>query len=417
MVDKNLFLYDLAVVAILKNESPYLKEWLDYHLAAGVEHFYLYDNESTDNQAEVVKPYIKEGLVDYTFAPGKTMQLVAYNDAIKRFKFQCRYMAFIDCDEFIFPKTNQSIVEVVDEILSDKPNAAGLGINWQCFGSNGQDNADYSKGVLERFTRRAPKDWTLDGLGNIHVKTVNNPRMIDFIYNPHFAKYFEENFSVNENGGIIPSAFNNPVTAEKIVVNHYHVKSREEFSVKMQRGRADYKINTYDSAEFNSYDCNEEFDDGILKYREARAKIYRQPDKSHAAENLLNALMKNLSPTLLPNTPKDFYTGKFENFLTCCAVSSYLKKNLVDDTPAKFFEEASLKAILKTLSNVMRLSDARLLIRNLPELLSLPYPAVKDLRTATLQVIFQMREIFHASNMWKDFVELDCLQEMLNLKS
>ena len=41
MVDKNLFLYDLAVVAIFKDEAPYLKEWLDYHLAAGVEHFDL----------------------------------------------------------------------------------------------------------------------------------------------------------------------------------------------------------------------------------------------------------------------------------------------------------------------------------------------------------------------------------------
>ena len=31
-VSKNLFLYDLAVVAIMKNEAPYVKEWLDYHL-------------------------------------------------------------------------------------------------------------------------------------------------------------------------------------------------------------------------------------------------------------------------------------------------------------------------------------------------------------------------------------------------
>ena len=46
MVDKNLFPYDLAVVAILKDEAPYLAEWLDYHLAAGVEHFYLYKPQS-----------------------------------------------------------------------------------------------------------------------------------------------------------------------------------------------------------------------------------------------------------------------------------------------------------------------------------------------------------------------------------
>ena len=104
-VDKNLFLHDLAVVAIMKCEGPYLKEWLDYHLMAGVDHFYLYDNESPDNQAEVAAPYVKAGLVDYFSAPGQMMQHVAYNDAVKRFKFFARYMTFIDGDEFIFPKS------------------------------------------------------------------------------------------------------------------------------------------------------------------------------------------------------------------------------------------------------------------------------------------------------------------------
>ena len=36
-VDKNLFLHDLTIVAIMKCEGPYLKEWLDYHLLAGVD--------------------------------------------------------------------------------------------------------------------------------------------------------------------------------------------------------------------------------------------------------------------------------------------------------------------------------------------------------------------------------------------
>lgn len=106
MIDKDLFLHNLAIVAILKNEGSYLKEWLDYHLLAGVDHFYLYDNESPDNQAEVAKSYVEAGLVDYFSLPGKSMQFVAYNDALKRFKFQNRYMAFIDGDEFIYPKSS-----------------------------------------------------------------------------------------------------------------------------------------------------------------------------------------------------------------------------------------------------------------------------------------------------------------------
>ena len=105
-VDKNLFLHDLSIVAIMKFEGPYLKEWLDYHLLAGVDHFYIYDNDSPDNQAEIAAPYVKAGLVDYFPTPGKMMQNVVYNDAVKDFKFQSRYMAFIDGDEFIYPKSS-----------------------------------------------------------------------------------------------------------------------------------------------------------------------------------------------------------------------------------------------------------------------------------------------------------------------
>ena len=228
-VDKNLFLHDLAVVAILKSEGPYLREWLDYHLMAGVEHFYLYDNESPDNQAEVVKPYVAADIVDYIPLPGKVMQNVAYNDAVNKFKFQARHIAFIDGDEFIFPKVDvgggYGIVEVVDEILSGKPNAAGVAVNWQIFGSNGHEAADYSKGVLERFTQRALSDWAPDGLGNAHVKTISNPRKVNFIGNPHHQMYFEGLYSVNERGGIVQGPFNQPVAADKIVINHYHTKS------------------------------------------------------------------------------------------------------------------------------------------------------------------------------------------------
>ena len=106
MIDKNLFLYDLAVVAIFKNEGRYLKEWLDYHLLAGVEHFYLYTNDSTDNYKEVLAPYIEKNLVTLTDVPGKLMMYPAYNDAIDKYRFDCRYMAFIDLDEFVYPKVD-----------------------------------------------------------------------------------------------------------------------------------------------------------------------------------------------------------------------------------------------------------------------------------------------------------------------
>ena len=161
-VDKDLFMYDLVAVTIVHNEAPYIAEWIDYHLLAGVDQFLIYDNESDDNLHEILKPYIEKNLVALVDYPKKNRQIEAYNDAIRQFKFFCRLMAFIDVDEFIFPQDGKSIVEVVDEVLNRDEHAAGLAVNLHIFGSNNLDNADNKVGVLERFTRRAEDDWAPD---------------------------------------------------------------------------------------------------------------------------------------------------------------------------------------------------------------------------------------------------------------
>ncbi|ELV04510.1 glycosyltransferase family 92 protein [Brachyspira hampsonii] len=57
----------ISILATVKNEAPYIKEWIEYHRIIGAERFYIYDNESTDNLKEVLEPYIKEGIVIYNF--------------------------------------------------------------------------------------------------------------------------------------------------------------------------------------------------------------------------------------------------------------------------------------------------------------------------------------------------------------
>ncbi len=45
----------LAVCAIFKNEGPFLLEWIAYHRAQDFDYFVLYDNDSTDGGADVVR--------------------------------------------------------------------------------------------------------------------------------------------------------------------------------------------------------------------------------------------------------------------------------------------------------------------------------------------------------------------------
>lgn len=306
------------------------------------------------------------------------------------------------------------VVELVDKILSGSPDASGLAICMMGFSSNGQEKADYSRGVMERFTRRYPKPETIPKTS--WIKTIANPRKISFYSTSHCPFYFEGCYSVNENGNVAQGQEIPFVDAKKIILNHYHVKSHEEYLIKVSRGPADGNVKAYEeyakAKVFEPRGYDGEFDDGMLKYRDERAKNFKPPNKSQAPASLLNALVNNLSPTLVPTTPPEFYAGKMETFLTCRAVASYLKTQLTDAKPAKFFEEAALKAILKSFGG-MNLADARLLIRELPELLPLPYPVVKDLRRACIQIIPQMMNIMRVSIMWKDYVELDYLQRLL----
>ena len=236
--------------------------------------------------------------------------------------------------------------------------------------------------------------------------------MVKFFYNPHFAVLFEGLNSINENKETVAQSGHRPIAAEKIVVNHYQTKSLEEYMRKCQRGAADGNIREYQANKFNHLDHNEEFDDGILRYRAERAKSFRPPDKSHADERLFSALASNLSPTLVPTTPPQFYAGKLETFLTCRAVAAYLQTKLTDDKPAKFFEEASLNAVLKSMIN-LTFADAQLLLSELPNLLTLPYPAVNELRGACLNIVPQMAEFMHLRGRWGEFAELNYIQRLL----
>ena len=433
MVDKNLFLYDLAVVAIMKNEEPYVKEWLDYHLLAGVDHFYIYDNDSTPEFKKILQPYIDAGIVTYTPITGKAQQYVAYNDAVNKYKFFCRYMTFIDADEFIFPKSQPTIAGVADEVLMGQPGAAALGAHWHIFGSNHHKKVDYSKGVLDRFTRRAPNDWYLPPKppenrfhqGNVYVKSILNPRLVRYFDDSHRANYFFGCFTVDEARKILQLSISFPVVADKIVVNHYQVKSLEEYKLRQPRGDVNKQSGEkYNVNFFKDSDRNEEFDDGILKYRESRITALIPSggiegiikSKKDPTSRLFNALAQNLIPLFVRQLPPQFFFARMENFLTCYKLNEYLKENFLNEK-SSVFEEISLGAICQSLKLRFHPGDFSMLLNELPKILTLPYPVVKELRETCLKIIPQIMKIYQVNNHWQGATELDYILKMLKTKN
>ena len=99
-VDKK---YNVSICAIFKNESYYLREWLEFNHLVGVEHFYLYNNNSEDDYLRVLNPYIKKGLVTLIDWPHNQKQMESYIDCINNYSSESKWIGFIDIDEFIVP--------------------------------------------------------------------------------------------------------------------------------------------------------------------------------------------------------------------------------------------------------------------------------------------------------------------------
>lgn len=253
-----------------------------------------------------------------------------------------------------------------------------------------------------------------DAPGNCYVKVIANPRKINFNQSPHQMVYYADGYVVDENASLSEGSIPLPITADKIVINHYYLKSREEFLAKVNRGSSARTVMVKKLEWVEQCDRNEEFDDGILKYREARAKVYQPPDNSHVDERLLSALAMNLEPHISKDAPLKFYANKPETFLTCQAVASYLQTRFKDNTVVKFFETASLTAITKSL-DLMSLADAELLIREVPNFLS-SNPAAKELFNEIICRLPLIKEEFRLQGFMREFIALDYLQDLFDVK-
>ncbi|MCB1118767.1 MAG: glycosyltransferase family 92 protein [Chlamydiia bacterium] len=119
-----------------------MQEWIDYHRALGVEHFWLYDEASTDEWQTVLAPYIDANIVEVIdwSQPRKDnwrwnyIQHAAYKDALHRSLHRSEWLALIDIDEFILPLRDATLTRCLKRFYQK---ASGVYANWRQFGTSG----------------------------------------------------------------------------------------------------------------------------------------------------------------------------------------------------------------------------------------------------------------------------------------
>jgi hypothetical protein len=219
----------ISLCLIAKDENSYLKEWLDYHILLGIEHFWIYDNDSKVPLKESLQDYIKKGWVTVNPINGKGMQLYAYDHCIQTYGKFSLWIGFIDTDEFLVPKTEDNL----RDFLANYEKYAGLAVSSLFFGAGG--NQERPKcGQIAGFKIRTPEDLSTNRL----VKSIIQPAKVLFPISPHSFMFSEGNFCVNELNNRVDTQFF-PCSITKIQLNHYYTRSAEEWKEKISRGRGD----------------------------------------------------------------------------------------------------------------------------------------------------------------------------------
>ena len=209
--------YDLAIVSMFRNEGRFLKEWIEFHKLVGVQHFFLYNNSSTDNYKEILTPYINKGIVelkDWNIFDGfhQQDQEEAFRDALKHMIGIVKWAAFLDLDEFLYPVYENNLLT----FLKDYEDYGGICVNWLFFGTSDIECIPNNGLMIEHLTMCNPNYGS-----NIHIKSIVRPDRTTSMPSAHYCEYKPPYFNVNADkfqyhGAMFPYAAH-----DKIRINHY----------------------------------------------------------------------------------------------------------------------------------------------------------------------------------------------------
>lgn len=246
-----------VVVAIVKNEEPYLQEWVTYHVLRGFSRVYLYDNSDGNVLKDFAWKAPTEGRVVIRHWPGLTQQRPAYNHALDTLKGVHTWAAFIDADEFVMPRIYDNVVD----LLTAACETGVLGLNWIMFGTSFREEPGVGP-VLQRFQLRSS---TI----NQHIKSiVRLEDALSFPENPHTCTTRPETTVHDVYGRTIVGPFHKEGDDHVACIHHYFTKSMQEAMQKRARGRSDGdpKARIRSASEFSHQSDNDVHDDRAWKW-------------------------------------------------------------------------------------------------------------------------------------------------------
>lgn len=303
-----------TLLATMRDEAPFILEWVAYHQAIGFERIIVFSNDCSDGTDSLLNALDAAGQivhVPHTPTPDKLVaeqvsqyvlehELIAVGD----------WVIWLDADEFLNIHAGQG---TVDDLIAATGHARGMCISWRVFGDAGQ-NAFPGSFIAEPFTScAAPKEASQ----NVKTFFQMGADVIElFQHKPILSQNFWEQ------GGTFLSSTGKALAHQsrytrlwsqgqkrgKIAadeagwdiaqINHYAVRTKQLFEYKKARGRigaanAGGKAR-YTSAYYKGLNLNSDTDTSILRWSNTvAAGVKRLADLIQPTVNIQALIAEN----------------------------------------------------------------------------------------------------------------------------
>ncbi|MDF0599199.1 glycosyltransferase family 2 protein [Psychromarinibacter sp. C21-152] len=286
------------IITCMKNEGPFILEWLAYHRSIGFDDFLVFTNDCDDGTVELLDCLAGHGLLtrmDNPYlqvegAPNPQKGALAYAGGLDQVA-AAEQILVSDVDEYVNIHAGDGTLDALWTAVGAEVD--NISMQWRLFGSSDVDSYR-DRWVTEQFDHCAPKfcpspvqAWAVKTLirttggkwpcGRFKQLGVHRPiepgrgatrhtKWVDGCGRPVQDKFLEAGwrFGTHSYG------------YDLVTLNHYAVRSAESFVVKRDRGRVNHVTHDQGLAYWLRMNINMERDDSIRRHLpRARAEYAR----------------------------------------------------------------------------------------------------------------------------------------------
>lgn len=342
----------ILLVTTMRNEGPFILEWIAYHQHIGVTDFLVYSNDCDDGTDALLDRLAALGIVTHerNHSGGKkSVQWRALNKADRHPLLQSADWIFgADVDEFLNIHVGDGKIA---DLIGTVPDVAGFAIPWRLFGNAGvvrfKDVA-----ITEQFTKAAPEalvwPWRAVLYKSLYRKDARYQKM--GVHRPKLVGGAAAGLWVDGNGAPLqkhPGVFQRTTQPRYGLaqINHYALGSMEGFLVKAARGKPNHSHDPIDLAYWIDRNLNEVTDISILRHQ-------------HAVQARVAAFMADEKTAALHRASVVWRQAKVASLLETLEGYNMLAR-LQHLPPTRVLPMVQQTKLLTQLSKVRALTDAR----------------------------------------------------------